>query len=523
MAIKAAPPRRPEGLAATEPKRGARASTPPPPPSRKKSPLVIRSRSPVRREEPGPTRDRSAWNFLYKMLPGSIFLHTAIDVHRSTEDVSSAPSGSRLPAWVNFESPAFASRTHKVPFRLENSTLAAGKASVCRIPIYPQSDLKCVGEPAEMPFVLEFGVSQPPPEGLGFVPLGTDRSALEVFGNGRGHMLCAKMDNSLIKCWGLNDQGQLGLGNTDDKGDTAASMGNNLPVLNLGSDGAVLKVVMGREHACALLDNGKMKCWGSNNRGQLGTPTAEGDKLGDDLGEMGDQLPFVDLGPDALEVVDVAAGAYATCAIFKDRSLACWGWDGQPTPGGDGGQLGRGVTVEGEISLVPQLVDLGGGHHPIQVEMGNYHTCALLNTSEVKCWGQSQWGMLGNGNKITIGNDATDMGEELATVPVGKVTKIAAGAYHTCAILESGGVTCWGWNVHGQTSPPGTLPDDDLPLSSIGDDPDEVSPTNLIVDGNGQNLDAIDLACGDLFSCARLIDQSIYCWGTLNDKYAFLN
>ena len=130
--------------------------------------------------------------------------------------------------------------------------------------------------------------------------------------------------------------------------------------------------------------------------------------------------------------------------------------------------------------------------------------------------------MLGNGNTNAFGNDAGEMGENLATVPVGNVTKIAVGGYHTSAILQSGGVTCWGWNVHGQTFPPGTLPDQDAPNSSIGDQPNEVSPFNLIVDGNGQTLNATDLVCGDLFSCARLRDQSIYCWGlggvNLNDN-----
>ena len=192
--------------------------------------------------------------------------------------------------------------------------MAAGKGAVCRIPIDPQSgDLECVGGPAE---VLGAGDVEGP------VLLGTGRSALQVFGTGRGHMLCAKMDNSLVKCWGSNEKGELGLGDTQKRGDDAALMGDSLPVLNLGPDG-VLKVVMGRSHACALLDNGRMKCMGSNDRGQLGNPGL-GDNLADDPGETGVGLPFVDLGPDA--VVDIAAGAYATCAIFKNKSLACWGW-----------------------------------------------------------------------------------------------------------------------------------------------------------------------------------------------------
>lgn len=409
--------------------------------------------------------------------------------------------------------------TTEVWWRLENFTMAGAKDVVCRIPINPQTgNLKCAGGPPEV-----LGAS----EAVGFVPLGTGRSALEVFGTGQGHMLCAKMDNSSVKCWGQNEKGQLGLGIEDPKrGETSSDMGDNLPILDFGPNLKILKMVIGRQHACALLDNGKMKCWGANYFGQLATEDYLED-IGDQADESLAQLPFVDFGPDASEVVDAYSGSATTCAIFKNTSLACWGYDGAgggANPGGDGGILGRGIAVPNEKSPHPQVVDLGGDH-PIELAVGTYHVCVLLNTSKVKCWGQSQWGMLGNGNKNTIGNDANEMGENLATVPVGNVTKIAAGAYHTCAVLQSGGVTCWGWNVHGQTLPPGTLPDQDAPNSSIGDDPDEVSPANLIVDGNGQTLDATDVACGDLWSCARLRDQSIYCWGKgeVTLKYENLN
>ena len=161
--------------------------------------------------------------------------------------------------------------------------------------------------------------------------------ALEVFGTGQGHMLCAKMDDSSVKFWGQNERGQLGLGDKDPRGQTSSSMGDNLPILDFGSNLTILKMVIGRQHACAVLDNGKMKCWGANYFGQLATEDF-GEDLADQASETLAQLPFVDFGPDASEVVDASSGSATTCAIFKNTSVACWGFDGHnggDAPGGD--------------------------------------------------------------------------------------------------------------------------------------------------------------------------------------------
>ena len=310
--------------------------------------------------------------------------------------------------------------------------------------------------------------------------------------------MCAKLDNSSVKCWGSNDYGQLGLGDATERGQTAATMGDNLTVLNLGSNLTILKVVSGEHHACAVVNNGKMKCWGRNQYGQLGRPET-GDIFGDETDEVGDQMPFVNFRSDE-EVVDAAAGYTTTCAIFKSTSLACWGNNRQ-------GMLGRGSGIA--WSADPQLVDLGAGHHAIQVAVGSVHICALLNTSKVKCWGAGSFGRLGNGDTRDIGTSASDMGDSLATLPLDNVKQIAVGTFsgHTCAILENNGVTCWGYNDGGQAFP-GTS-------SSTFPGTGEVSSANLIPlnDGSGQNVTATELALSDAFSCARLSNQSIHCWG----------
>lgn len=386
------------------------------------------------------------------------------------------------------------------PFTTEVSTIAPAPLALCATtPLTPTAgNLKCVGGPAS---VQGGSVSN--------VLLGADRTAVDIFGSigtsSEAYTFCAKMDNPSVKCWGLNNKGQLGLGDTDNRGDTAESMGDNLAILNLGPY-TVLKVVFGDWHACAILASGQVKCWGSNQYGQLGTPVTSNVNFGDQAGEMGTQLPFVYFGPNASEVVDIAAGGYTTCVIFKNNSLACWGFNGQ----NEGGMLGRGISGD-VFSTVPQVVDLGAGHHATQVAVGLAHVCTLLNTSTVKCWGANALDQLGNGNTAVIGDEPNEMGENLSTVPLTNVRNISAGRSHTCSILNNGGVTCWGNNGNDQ-SLPGTQPGI---LQRIGDDPNEVSESLLVplLDGSGQNVNATELACGNAYSCARLRNLSIHCWG----------
>ena len=105
---------------------------------------------------------------------------------------------------------------------------------------------------------------------------------------------CALFPGGRVKCWGQNLSGQLGLGDTLDRGDQPGEMGDNLPFVELGTGATVTSLAVGFEHSCALLQDGRVKCWGVNLNGCLGL----GDKAirGDEPGEMGDKLPAVDLG-----------------------------------------------------------------------------------------------------------------------------------------------------------------------------------------------------------------------------------
>lgn len=77
--------------------------------------------------------------------------------------------------------------------------------------------------------------------------------------NGNNHG-CALFNNGSIKCFGRNNHGQLGYGNTNDLGDNTDEMGANLDFVDLGTGTTVLDVISGADHNCALLSDGKLKC-----------------------------------------------------------------------------------------------------------------------------------------------------------------------------------------------------------------------------------------------------------------------
>ncbi len=135
--------------------------------------------------------------------------------------------------------------------------------------------------------------------------------------------------------FGYNFYGQLGLGDTASRGDNPNEMGDNLPYLNLGSGRAALSLVAGYYHTCVLLDNKQVKCFGHNDFGQLGL----GDKAnrGDNPNEMGANLPYLNLG-SGRSALSLVAGGYHTCALLDNKQVKCFGGNFED-------QLGLGDTV----------------------------------------------------------------------------------------------------------------------------------------------------------------------------------
>ena len=127
-----------------------------------------------------------------------------------------------------------------------------------------------------------------PPQNV--LELGSGKTAKGITAGDRH--TCVMLDNSSIKCWGLNDSGQLGQGDTNNRGDGIGGNPNNLPSIDLGSGKTARAISAGDSHTCAILDNSSIKCWGKNDSGQLG----HGDNItrGGGSGEM-DNLTSISL------------------------------------------------------------------------------------------------------------------------------------------------------------------------------------------------------------------------------------
>ena len=214
---------------------------------------------------------------------------------------------------------------------------------------------------------------------------------------------CALTHSATVKCWGENAFGQLGLGDVLPRGDAPGEMGNALPAVDLGTGRTATAITAGSNHTCALLDNATVKCWGKNDSGQLGL----GDALprGDAPGEMGNALPAVDLGTGRTATA-ITAGSNHTCALLDNATVKCWGNGGY-------GQLGQDSTVTlgdgaGEMAALP-AVNLGAGRTATAITAGGYHTCALLDNGQVKCWGYNVHGQLGQGSTASLGDGAGEM------------------------------------------------------------------------------------------------------------------
>jgi alpha-tubulin suppressor-like RCC1 family protein len=278
------------------------------------------------------------------------------------------------------------------------------------------------------------------------VDLGAGRTATAITA-GANHT-CALLDNATVKCWGANAFGQLGLGDTNPRGDGANEMGANLPAVDLGAGRTATAITAGGNHTCALLDNATVKCWGGNASGQLGL--GDTNPRGDAIGEMGANLPPVDLGAGRTATAITALRA-AVCTRLDNATVKCWGSNGS-------GQLGLGDTNHrgdgtNEMGANLPTVDLGAGRTASAVAGGGSHVCALLDDASVRCWGSNDSGELGLGDTSARGDGANEMGANLPTVDLGAgrtATAVTAGDDHTCAVLDTGARKCWGWNSEGE-------------------------------------------------------------------------
>ncbi|MDH3755708.1 MAG: hypothetical protein OEU32_17730, partial [Acidimicrobiia bacterium] len=270
----------------------------------------------------------------------------------------------------------------------------------------------------------------------GPVDLGPGRTATAITA-GFDHT-CAVLDNGSVRCWGAGGSGQLGYGNTNSIGDneTPGSVG---PV-DLGPGRTATAVAAGTSSTCAILDNGDVRCWGANGNGDLGygNITAIGDN------ESPASAGPVDLGPGRTATA-IAKGSFHTCALLDNLSVRCWGT-------GADGRLGYNNTATIGDNETPNTVGpVNLGRPAIAITAGGAHTCALLDNSTVLCWGGNLFGQLGYGNTNSIGDNESPASGGAVNLGAARTTKsLSAGSAHTCAAFDDGTVGCWGLNSAGQ-------------------------------------------------------------------------
>ncbi|MBK8011512.1 MAG: hypothetical protein IPK13_09185 [Deltaproteobacteria bacterium] len=217
--------------------------------------------------------------------------------------------------------------------------------------------------------------------------------------SGWAHTCALKMDQT-VWCWGSNQSFQLGLSGTSVE---YAPVRLTHPDL----DGKVVRLYTGSYHACALLEDQSVWCWGENYDGQCGAPSVYG-------------TTPVEVTAVGHEVVDVATGNYHTCALKEDGSVWCWGWNGR-------GQLGTGNT---QSSVAPVQMQLPGA--ALEIEAGLMSTYATLEDGSVWATGSNDWGELG------VGAVGEQLVPALVTETVGSADAGAGGLDAGTAGLDAG-------------------------------------------------------------------------------------
>lgn len=379
-----------------------------------------------------------------------------------------------------------AERISTTPSEPALTSIAAGKFHTC---VVLNGQVRCWG--ANFDGELGLGHTRPigdksPAFRAPFVDLGEPVLKVAAAGDRNASFSCAVLHDRSLRCWGSNGFGQLGLGHTQSVGDKTTPL--SVPAVDLG--GRAMSVSIGASqfgsHGCALLEGGLVKCWGSNKYGQLGY--AHKTTIGDD--ESPSTLPNVELGGPASKVV---VGKYHSCAILEDGKLLCWGWNNK-------GQLGYGNRKDVGDNETPRSVGAIKLDEAVKdIALGRQHTCALMESGKIRCWGWNSKGQLGLSHTKDIGDNEAVLKAKPIDIG-GDVAQIVAGDNHTCALLVDGNVRCFGENNFGQLGYSHTR--------NIGDDEHPSIVGNVFL---GEN--AVTLAAGSYHNCAILSSDTLRCWG----------
>jgi alpha-tubulin suppressor-like RCC1 family protein len=286
---------------------------------------------------------------------------------------------------------------------------------------------------------------------------------------------CAITVQGAVQCWGSNTGGQLGTGSDENSAE---------PTVVTGIDGltpasTATSIAVGESFACAVMLDQTVECWGSGATGSLGD------------GARTDQYTPVHVsGFDGLtpetSVVSVTTGNQHACALTSVGTVWCWGY-------GYNGQMGDGAQVSPATPVLSGIDGSSEGYLATSISAGSQHTCAVVISEEVLCWGKNSMGQLGTGN-------TANRSSPFAVDATYEVKSVSAGSEHTCVTHIDGSATCWGSNMGGQLGD-GSDSDSNDPVSVEG------------IDGESISSSAIALSAGQFSTCQITEDGFIGCWG----------
>jgi alpha-tubulin suppressor-like RCC1 family protein len=270
---------------------------------------------------------------------------------------------------------------------------------------------------------------------------------------------CALATTGKVYCWGANWDGQLGLGDLEDR--LTPRIVDRLENYS--------QLVANDYSTCGITTDGVLKCWGGNWNGLLGDGTTTSRLL----------PTVIDSG---VSYSQVSAGGGHTCGITTAGVLKCWGRN-------TNGRLGDGTTVQ---RLLPTIIDSGVSYS--QVSAGGGHTCGITSAGVLKCWGGNDEGQLGDG---------TWSRRELPTIIDSGVSysHVSTSGNHTCGMTTSGTPKCWGSNWYGELGD-GTYTTSLLPKPVV-------TPSPLV------KIQAMGTSDWDYnWTCGITQDQRLFCWGS---------
>jgi alpha-tubulin suppressor-like RCC1 family protein len=265
-----------------------------------------------------------------------------------------------------------------------------------------------------------------------------------------GSHTCGVGSDGVVRCWGSNSNGQLGDGSGIDSNSA-------IRVALLGGAKAT-HVAAGYEHTCALVDDGSVQCWGANLNGAIGDGTKT------------DRPTPVRVTGLTTPIQQLAAGHDHTCALAKGGTVWCWG--GLPST----------------LATTPTAI-AGFGSNIASIAAGGFHDCAVTKDGAVMCWGDDTYGQLGDA--ATTYQTAP---KSIAALSA-NVKALAAGKYHTCALMNDTSLQCWGFNANGQVGD-----------GTSGTGTDRGTPTTVLAPVG-------TVAAGYFHTCALESDHGLFCWG----------